>query len=298
MDEIFVAPFEVKAAAGSSDTGEFEGYGAIFGNVDWHGDVIMPGAFTAGLAERKAAGRSIAMHLNHGLPQLLGRRGVGVWKHVAEDSRGLEVKGKVSGMNTEAGRLLYEGIKDGALPGMSIGYVVRPNGAEFGTKAAAIATGARRALRNVALEEISIVDTPSNAQSLVLQVKAQGIMFDQDRARAGIASLMALHERAMTGHAAPTAADRAEFLSHLQDLQDAVGGPAPERGTKTVPSTQRECEDALRDAGFTRSQAARFAATVFPMLPAHRDDAGGQADPPEVKSALSELLAEIANFKL
>lgn len=297
MTDLFVAPFEVKAAAGSADTGEFEGYGAVFNNVDWHGDVIVPGAFSRGLAERKAAGRSVAMHLNHGLPQLLGRRGVGVWKALTEDSRGLEVKGKVSGMNTEAGRLLYEGIKDGALPGMSIGYVVRPNGAEFGTKAAAIATGARRVLRDIALEEISIVDTPSNAQSLVLQVKAQGIMFDQDRARAGIAALMALHDRAMVGHAAPTAADRAEFLSHLQDLQHAVGGPALDAGTKAAPATVREFEATLRDVGFSHSQARDIAAAGFPKTLA-RDEPGGQATPPEAKSALSSVLAEIAAFRL
>ncbi|WP_232629150.1 HK97 family phage prohead protease [Methylobacterium sp. Leaf118] len=296
MTDIFVAPFEVKST-GSADNGEFEGYGAVFGNVDWHGDVIVPGAFTAGLAERKAAGRRVAMHLNHGLPQLLGRRGVGVWTHIAEDSRGLEVKGKISGMNTETGRVLYEGIKDGALPGLSIGYAVRPNGAEFGTKAAAIAKGARRLLRDVGLEEISIVDTPSNAQSLVLQVKAQSVIVDSDRARAGIAALMALHQRSMTGHAAPTTADRAEFLSHLQDLQDAMGGPLPDAGTKAVPTTIREFEATLRDVGFSHAQARDIAAAGFPKTQA-RDEPGGQASPPEAKSALSELLAEIAAFKL
>jgi HK97 family phage prohead protease len=292
MDDILVSNFEFKAA-GNADSGEFEGYAAIFGNVDWHGDVVLPGAFTAGLAERKAAGRSVAMHLNHGLPQLLGRRGVGVWKDMAEDSKGLAVKGKISGMNTESGRLLYEGMKDGAFPGMSIGYVVRPNGAEYGTKS----TGARRSLKAVNLEEISIVDTPSNAQSLVLQVKAMAITFDQDRARAGIAGLMAIHQRAMTGHAAPTAEDRAEFLSHLQDLQAAVGGPALESGTKTVPTTLREFEAALREMGLSHSQARDFAAAGFPKTQA-RDEPGGQANPPESKSAISEALAEIINFKL
>jgi HK97 family phage prohead protease len=295
MDDIFVAGFEAKAA-GAPDSGEFEGYGAVFGNVDWHGDVIVPGAFTKGLTERKAAGRRVAMHVNHGLPQLLGRRGVGVWLNIEEDSRGLQVKGKISAMNTETGRVLYEGIKDGAFPGLSIGYVVRPNGAEYGTKAAGVAAGAKRVLRDVALEEISIVDTPSNAQSLVLQVKAQSVIVDSDRARAGISALMALHQRTMTGHAAPTAADRAEFLSHLQDLQHAMGGALPESGTKSVPTTVREFEAALRDVGFSHSQARDIAAAGFPKTLA-RDEPGGQATPPEAKSELSSLLAEIAAFQ-
>jgi hypothetical protein len=290
MTDIYVAPFEAKAA-GNADSGEFEGYGAVFGNVDWHGDVIVPGAFTPGLAEVKTSGRRIAMHLNHGLPALGGRRGVGSWQVVEEDSKGLHVKGRVAGMDTETGRYIYSGIRDGALSGLSVGYRVRPNGAEFGTKAAAIATGARRVLKDIALEEISVVDTPSNAQSLVLQVKAQLSVVDSDRARSGIAALMALHTRAMTGQASPTAADRAEFLSHLQDLQDAVGGPLLEGGTKSAPTNRRECEDALRDAGFTRSQAARFAATVFPTLLAHRDDEGGQASPSESKAAFNEFMS-------
>lgn len=294
MDDIFVANFEVKAAS-NSDSGEFEGYGAVFGNVDWHGDIILPGAFKDGLAERKAAGRSIAMHLNHGLPQLLGRRGVGVWKYVGEDSRGLEVKGKVSGMNTEAGRLLYEGIKDGALPGMSVGYVVRPNGAEYGTKSA---NGARRTLKAVNLEEISIVDTPSNAQSLVLQVKAQGVLFDKDRATASISALMALHAASMSGSNAPTAAQRAEMLSHMEDVHEILTGQrAPSLGTKAVPTTIREFEGTLREIGFSNSQARLIAEAGFPKT-SHRDDAGGQAAPPEAKSAISSVLAEIAAFKL
>jgi len=297
MDQIFVAGFEVKAAA-STDTGAFEGYGAVFGNVDSHGDVIVPGAFAPGLADLKSAGRRIAMHLNHGLPQLGGRRGIGTWEFVGEDSRGLHVKGRVAGMDTETGRYIHAGIRDGALSGLSIGFRVRPNGAEMGTKAAAIATGARRVLRDVAVEEISLVDTPSNAESLVLQVKAQGVIMDKDRVTAGLAALMAMHQDCLAGGNAPTADQRAQMMSHLQDLHEMMTGSRTPMGMKAAPTNRRECEDALRDAGFTRSQAARFAATVFPTLPAHRDDEGGQATPPEAKSAISEALAEIAAFRL
>ncbi|MBW4980833.1 hypothetical protein KZZ05_21395, partial [Marinobacter adhaerens] len=61
--DIIVAPLELKFA-GSPDAGEFEGYGAFFGNTDLHGDRILPGAFAATLAERKAAGGSVPMHVN------------------------------------------------------------------------------------------------------------------------------------------------------------------------------------------------------------------------------------------
>ena len=38
--QVKFAPSEI-----DSVTGEFKGYGAVFGNIDSHGDVIMPGAF-------------------------------------------------------------------------------------------------------------------------------------------------------------------------------------------------------------------------------------------------------------
>ncbi|GAB6842368.1 hypothetical protein HNR00_003576 [Methylorubrum rhodinum] len=293
MTDIFVAPFEVKNA-GAPNSGEFEGYGAVFGTVDSHGDVILPGAFRDGLAERKAAGRKIAMHLNHGLPQLGGRRGVGSYHVVEEDSRGLYVKGRVAGMSTETGRYLHAGLVDGAFTGLSIGFEVRPNGAEH-VKGA---DGSRRQLKAVNVVEISIVDDPSNADAIITQVKAVHGFVDRDRARASIAALAALHQATLSGGNAPTAGQRAELMSHLRDLHEiAVGEPMAEIGTKAVPSTLREFESALREIGFSHAQARDIAAAGFPKTQA-RDEPGGQASPPEAKSALSELLAEIAAFKL
>lgn len=232
--EIFVAPFEAKAL-GEPAAGGFEGYAAMFGNVDSHGDVVLPGAFAAGLAERAAAGRAIAMHLHHGLPQMGGRRAVGVWDAIAEDARGLHVKGRIAGMATETGRHLHAQIADGALTGLSIGYAVRPDGAEHGTKAAALAPGARRALKAIDLHEISIVDTPSNARSLILQVKALLQVADADAARAALAAAMRLHRDSLAAGDAPTAEERARLLAHLEDAHAALSGRRRPRGLKAAP---------------------------------------------------------------
>lgn len=290
MDDFFVAPFEVKNA-GAPNSGEFEGYGAIFGTVDSHGDVILPGAFRDGLAERKAAGRKIAMHLNHGLPQLGGRRGVGSYHVVEEDSRGLFVKGRVAGMNTETGRYLHAGLVDGAYTGLSIGFSVRPNGAEH-VKGA---DGSRRQLKAVNVVEISIVDDPSNADAIITQVKAVSGLVDRDRARASLAALAALSRDTLSGGNAPTAAQRAEMMSHLGDLhQIALGEPMPDFGTKAAPTTIREFESALREMGLSNSQARRFAEAGFPTL-THRDDAGAQANTSEAKAAYAELMAALGS---
>lgn len=169
--ETLSAPLEIKFA-GTLDTGEFSGYGAYFGNTDSHGDVVVPGAFAASLAERKSTGRSLPpMHFNHGIPELGGERGVGVWQEIAEDAHGLRVKGRLSGMNTDRGRYLFERLKDGAIGGLSIGYKVRPGGADI----ARGANGSRRTLKSISLAEISIVDEPSNALARVEAVKLAGI---------------------------------------------------------------------------------------------------------------------------
>ncbi len=47
---------EVKFADGAA-AGTFSGYGAVFSNEDYGGDVILPGAFTETLAEWKAKGK-------------------------------------------------------------------------------------------------------------------------------------------------------------------------------------------------------------------------------------------------
>lgn len=194
----FTAALEFKAAH-LAEKGEFTGYGAVFNNTDQAGDLILPGAFSATIAEWKAGGRPMPMHLNHGLPELGGVRGVGVWSEVAEDGRGLTCKGRISGMNTDAGRLLFERVRDGAIAGLSIGFKVAPGGADFPERKSA--ADPRRVIRVARLSEVSLVDDPCNPEALVDEVKAkladgkmptveelarslEALGFEPDRARA------------------------------------------------------------------------------------------------------------------
>ena len=160
------APLEFKFASDGA-LGEFTGYGSVYNVQDSHGDVVKPGAFAQSLADYKATGRSIPMHVMH---RIYGGDGTpaGVWKSVEEDAKGLKVHGKISGMNTDGGRLLYEKVKDGALPGLSIGYRVMPNGATYGKKPGE----PKRTLTNLGLKEISLVDAPSNHLTNVDSVKS------------------------------------------------------------------------------------------------------------------------------
>lgn len=222
--EICAVPFEFKLAAGDAGaSGAVEGYGSVFGNVDSHGDVILPGAFASSLAERKAQGRVLPMHVMHGV---FGGDGVpaGIWHDVAEDGKGLRVKGKISGVNTDAGRLLYERVKDGALGGLSIGYSVPEGGSEKSAQ-----SGARRTIKRANLFEVSLVDDPSNALSRVTELKRQSrseykTTIQASSAIEAVANALKIYHASLKGSDAPTADERQQLLVHLQDAYEALTG--------------------------------------------------------------------------
>lgn len=166
-DEIMGFPLEIKAAVG--ETGKFSGYASVFGGIDQAGDTIVPGAFDETLAELKAAGRKLPMHLNHGLPSLGGRRGVGAFDVLSADSKGLYVEGAMVGMNTDTGRYLFEQVKSGAMGGLSIGFRPRQGGEIRHLDAR---TGPRRTLKSVNLREVSIVDDPCDTHARILEIKS------------------------------------------------------------------------------------------------------------------------------
>ena len=162
----FGAAAEFKFAADPA-TGAFEGYAAVFGNVDSHGDVILPGAFKDSLAQHKAAGSMPAMYVEHGPAYGGDMLPSGVWTSLVEDTKGLKGEGKISALDTDHGRRLRGLMQDGAMRGLSIGYRVPPGGAILGSTAA----DPRRTLSKLALVEVSIVRDPSNALARVDSVK-------------------------------------------------------------------------------------------------------------------------------
>jgi HK97 family phage prohead protease len=163
----FGVPFECKFL-GDGSAGEFEGYGAVFSNVDGHGDMIAPGAFTASLATHRAKGTMPGMYAEHGFFAGTDVLPIGVWKSIEEDDRGLRVKGKLSALDTDHGRRMRSLMQDGALKGLSIAYKVAKNGAIYGKDAGE----PRRTLKQLHLHEISVVQGPSNHLARIDQVKS------------------------------------------------------------------------------------------------------------------------------
>jgi uncharacterized protein len=162
---------EIKLASDSVDakTGEFSGYGAVFGNVDSYGDVIAKGAFRDTLREWEQRSKLPPMLLQHGGGFMGGADDmlpVGQWTQMEENSKGLKVSGKLFALGTERGQYLYEGLKSGVLDGLSIGY--RPREFTRGTKPGE----PERTLTNLDLMEVSIVTFPANGKARVTGIKS------------------------------------------------------------------------------------------------------------------------------
>jgi HK97 family phage prohead protease len=174
---------EVKLAQNEDGTDAaemtFSGYGAVFGNKDSYGDVIVKGAFRDTLREAKRTGNWPAMLMQHGgwgmgaddmMP-------VGIWTSMEEDDIGLKVEGKLA--DTVRGREAYGLLKmtpRPAITGMSIGYYAK----EFvlGTKP----DEPRRTLKKVELVEVSLVTFPANDKARVSQVKSDLTIRDAEAA--------------------------------------------------------------------------------------------------------------------
>lgn len=168
MNDRFLVRAELKFAPEAETPGLFEGYGAVFGNEDAYGDVIVPGAFKKSLKDWRAQKRTPPMLLQHG--SFFGPADdlvpIGVWDDLVEDEKGLYVKGRLLALDTDRGKSIYAAMQAGALDGLSIGY--RAKEFSLGTKPGEPA----RTLKAIDLVEVSVVTFPANADARVESVKS------------------------------------------------------------------------------------------------------------------------------
>ena len=169
--EAFYAPFEVKFADAGTP-GTFEGYGAVFGNIDAYGDVIQKGAFKETLRDWNKSKKLPPMLVQHGgwMMTDMDALPVGIWEAMSEDDTGLHVKGRLINLDTERGKTIHGAMKEGALDGMSIGY--RAKEFALGTKP----DEPRRTLKKIDLMEVSVVTFPANGKARVASVKSGGMI--------------------------------------------------------------------------------------------------------------------------
>jgi len=102
------------------DVGAFQGYAAIFGNVDDGKDRILPGAFKEIV---KTDGKVKTLYM-HNVRQPIGLAVVG------QDSKGLHFDAQLE-LGLAAAREAHVAMKSGLVDGMSIGFDVLDGGANF-----------------------------------------------------------------------------------------------------------------------------------------------------------------------
>jgi HK97 family phage prohead protease len=219
--EIKLASLELKVEDKSDDYLTISGYGSIFGNEDKGGDVVMPGAFKACIAE----GRKPKMLWNHDPAQPIG-----AWDEMSEDERGLRMKGRIS-RKGKAGEIA-DLIEMGGIEGLSIGYRTQ----EYEMDAE---KGVRK-LTKLDLWETSVVTFPMNEMAGIYAAKAEDItQRDIERAfkNMGHSNRMA---KAMAGGA---------WKARAEVLRDADDTPDPEQVQRDVDELKALLTETLQSIG-------------------------------------------------
>lgn len=140
--------------------GRFTGYGSVFGVVDAHNDLIMPGAY----ADVLASGNPVDVYVNHNW--INGALPVGRWGDLTEDTHGLSGTADVV-MKMQGGADAYWAMKSGLVNGLSVAIIPDKKSMEIR------GDGVRVIHRIKALKEISIVTDPANDQARVTDIKYQ-----------------------------------------------------------------------------------------------------------------------------
>lgn len=303
--DIYVTPAEFKFSQ-DDQPGVFEGYGAVFGNVDSHGDVILPGAFKDSLADYKSRGAMPGLYAEHSIYVTGGDLlPAGAWLDMVEDDRGLKVKGKVSALDTDYGKRLRGLMVDGAMTGLSIAYRVPQGGSRLGKKAGE----PKRTLKTLDLKSVDIVSDPSNNAARIQEIKAAfgrhlkaagtdvgADETDVDKAVESLTSAITLQDRLMVGgYCYGDAKMSALLMDALRDAYEALTGErVPDGLTGWTKSAMqiREIEKMLREEfGLTRTKAIAVAGRWFKTSP--RDEGTKTAIQPDTKTALSDLVSSL-----
>lgn len=147
--------FKVKSV---TDTGEFEGYGSVFGVKDSYSDIIVKGAFQKSLDRWKEKGQMPAMLWQHKMDEPIG-----IYTEMSEDDNGLILKGRLLIEDDPLAKRAHAHMKAGSLSGLSIGYTL--NEYDYDKEKDAFI------LKDIDLWEVSVVTFPANEEARISDVK-------------------------------------------------------------------------------------------------------------------------------
>lgn len=206
--------FEVKATSDNT----FEGYAAVFHNKDSYDDIIEPGAFVKTIQESKR----VKVLWQHDPYKPIGKP-----DYMAEDSKGLHVKAKIS--STQLGKDVIQLMKDGVIDELSIGYNTIKADWDSNVNA--------RRIKEVKLWEFSPVTFAANEQANITGVKNIG---------QGIANINAWINEEMKAGKVLSDKNKGLVQSAIDALTALLG--ASEKGTKPPAGTLPPNEDEQKAA--------------------------------------------------
>jgi len=144
-----------------SESGVIEGYASMFGGTpDSYGDIVLPGAFAKTLAKHASERTMPLMLWGHQASELP----VGDWVDMAEDGKGLWVKGQLD-LEDVVGVRVHRALKRKSVRGLSIGYETIER--ESDPKKPGI-----NFLKAVDLWEVSPVNFPAQRRAQITSVKS------------------------------------------------------------------------------------------------------------------------------
>jgi HK97 family phage prohead protease len=144
--------FQFKLKSEPDETGRFEGWASVYGNVDHGGDICAPGCFSQTLKMRP----QVPILWQHRPDEPIG---IG---NMSDSHKGLQIDGRLI-LSDATAKKAYEFMKANVLRGLSIGYetVKSTNTPDGG-----------RLLQELRLHEVSVVTFPMNEQATVTSVKS------------------------------------------------------------------------------------------------------------------------------
>lgn len=264
--------FQVKAV---SDDGFFSGYLSVFGVVDAYRDIVMPGAFAESLArwqEKKMLPPVLWQHRS-GEP-------IGPFTKMVEDGRGLYVEGKLLVNEVQRAKEAHALLKAGAISGMSIGY--ETIGEEIDKEQRA------RKLTKLELWEGSIVTFPANPDARVDAVKAAAA--DLASAIEWLDKAIKLHQAHMDGTEPTTEASQMKMMRQMKKAMGFLNGDTSSMKSFIELPNLKEFEGFLREAGFSKTQAAAIASRgLAHVLRSESGTPDGDQLTADIKAAITEL---------
>lgn len=234
----------VTVKADIDSNGHITGYASTFTRTpDSYGDVIAKGAFSNWLNQIKQDGTIVPMLYNH--DQSLDCF-IGTVTDIHEDEHGLLFSADFDA--TEKAQRARELAMDGRLAKFSFAYLINDAGTvtlEDGTKA--------HELRDIDVMEVSLVLTPANPDTSIVEVKSgrRNSKADADELRS-IRALAAQITQAVNG-----------LLADEDDADEPDGGPEPDANAEE-PETANAEELTATDAD--ESESAKYAAAYLAAL--------------------------------